>query len=232
MEKQLADLLDMILIEFPKESKDLFESISLLKESLNDIMNTIENRLAKSVESRDIASMEKYTGIAKDISIFEDYINHIVARSDIRTSKEVFTEPDEVISNIGMPGDNTLQIDKKAEHTLYEDFTYIRPYGFRFRNRTHICKTWREVLLKTCEVLFMLNKKRFVGFAETRNALFSTNPKDLRVPENICGAIFVEANLSSNSIKQLIIELLTEFGFVIEDYVVYFRADNRKNKNR
>ena len=110
--------MDMILIEFPKESKDLFESISLLKESLNDIMNTIENRLAEIRRKPGYCSMEKYTGIAKDISIFEDYINHIVARSDIRTSKEVFTEPDEVISNIGMPGDNTLQIDKSRTYIV------------------------------------------------------------------------------------------------------------------
>lgn len=225
----------MILIEFPKESKDLIESISFLKESFSDIMKIINNRVAKFCENRDFASMEKYIGIAKEINAYEDYLNHIVAKSNEKASKEFLAEQDEVMNNTDMSDDITYQVDHKAEHTLNEDFTHIRPYGFRFRNKTYICKTWKEILLKTCEALFMLNKNRFVEFANIRNTnglkpkCFSAEPNNLRKPESICGAIYVETNLSSNSIRYLIIQMLKEFGFMIEDYLVYFRADYRKN---
>lgn len=234
MYKQLTDLFNVILVEFPEESKDLIESISFLKETLNDIMKAIKDRMLKSLENRDIASVEKYTGIAKEINAFEDYLSHFAEKSDNRTTNEAFTEPDEDINVIEMSVDNTQKIDQKMEHSLNEDFTYVRPYGFRFRKKMYICKTWKEVLVKTCEILFILNKKRIMDFANIQNTgrikpkYFSTDPNDFRRPEYICGAIYVETNLSSNSIKQLIIQLLNEFGFVIDDYVVYFRTDGRK----
>jgi uncharacterized protein YeeX (DUF496 family) len=41
----------------------------------------------------------------------------------------------------------------------------------------------------------------------------------------ISGSIYVETNMSSNSIRNIIIKMLKEYNIKISDFKLYFRAD-------
>lgn len=54
---------------------------------------------------------------------------------------------------------------------------------------------------------------------------FSVNPENMRKPKIVNNKIYVEMNQSGNAIRNLIIKLLKEYNFKINEYKVYFRAD-------
>jgi hypothetical protein len=57
------------------------------------------------------------------------------------------------------------EVDSNVEHTLYENLTHIRPYGFKINEHYIVkVKTWKEMLVKTCEFLIAIDEEKFSNF--------------------------------------------------------------------
>lgn len=92
-------------------------------------------------------------------------------------------------------------------------------------------KTWKHLYMLVLDYLYKKDKNLFQSlptekkFISNRgNSLFSLNQKDLRVAD-ISNDLFVEVNLSANSLSKNIAALLTHFEIEPTQIRIYLRED-------
>jgi hypothetical protein len=88
--------------------------------------------------------------------------------------------------------------------------------GFTFRGESFTVNSWIDMLLALCGSLLRANNHDFERVLELegrKRPYFSKNPNVLRAPRKIDGTdLFVESNLSANSIVRLSQDLVALFG--------------------
>ncbi|WP_461207594.1 hypothetical protein [Clostridium sp. DL1XJH146] len=228
---EMDKLIEKLKEEFPEKAIDISESLGLLKETINDSIETIGSRINRSVNNRNFENVELYTSMAKEVDRYEKEIDQIIGMLEIEDI-DISDELEEEVERKNIPNYDDYVVDSKVEHTLYENFTHIRPAAFRINDYKIIqVKTWKSMLLRTCEFLMTIDEKKFISFEHNdemngkKNKYFSTNREEIRKGKRINGNIYIETNLSGNSIRNLIIKFLKEYGFKVSEYRVYFRAD-------
>ena len=229
---ELKEILNIIKDDFPDKSIDISESLGLLMDTIDDIMNRINDKMGQAYLNRDFLTAEKYITLGKSINFYENKVDEVINFTRIeenKANKEDESENDNIKS---LPNYEEYLVDNKVEHTLYENFTHIRPFGFRIDGEELIeVKTWQEVFLKTCELLLYKDEKKFLQFENKpnmngkKNKYFSVSVKGMRKPEMISNKIYVETNMSSNSIRNIIVKMLREYDIKVNDFKLYFKAD-------
>jgi hypothetical protein len=149
---------------------------------------------------------------------------------------KVQVEEEEEQDAADVPGDNQRiirELDKETPHSLDEDFTYKRPFGFvlgEFARKDIV--TWRRMYELTCRHLAQLKPEVFRGlptnpsFVSRRgNPSFATDPGRLRAAMRVSDEIYAEINLSANSLRDNMRELLQAFGLPADAMRVYLRED-------
>lgn len=131
-----------------------------------------------------------------------------------------------------IPDYNQYTVDKNIEYSLYENFTHKRPYAFKLiDDRLIRVKTWQEMLIKVCENLIEVDEEKIIRFEELehmngkKKKYFSSKSKGMRNPKRVANKIYVETNQSANSIRNLLIKILKEYGLKTGDLKIYLRAD-------
>jgi hypothetical protein len=125
------------------------------------------------------------------------------------------------------------ELDREQAHTLDEDFRYKRPYGFVFCGKSyHHFATWSRIYITICNLLIERDAERFAALPDSPNFIhrrgnrdFSWNSDDLRIPLELPYGIYVETNLSANSIAKRIGLLLDHFEIDRREFVVYLHQD-------
>lgn len=227
----LDEILSVIKNNFPDKSIDISESLSLLMDTIDDIMNLLNGRVGQAYSDRDFETIEKYTALGKAINIYEKKIDEIINTTRVEQS-EVIEEDIEESKIKLLPNYQDYIVDNKVEHSLYENFTHIRPFGFRINTGELLeVRTWQEMLIKTCDMLIEINPEKFLSFENLKtmngkkNKYFSIKPEGLRKPEKVANKAYIETNMSGNAIRNLIVKILKEYGIKVNNYKVYFRAD-------
>lgn len=228
---ELEEILKVIKEDFPDKSIDISESLGLLMDTIDDVMNRINEKIGQSYSNRDFSTIEKYTNLGKAINFYETKIDEIINFTRIEDDEITKENVEEDITRI-LPNYDEYVVDNKLEHTLYENFTHIRPFGFRINDSEFIeVKTWQEMLLRTCDMFISIDLEKFLSFENNKNMngkknkYFSIDEKKLRKPEKVADKIYIETNMSGNSIRNLIVKILKEYGIKVNNYKVYFRAD-------
>lgn len=125
------------------------------------------------------------------------------------------------------------ELDRATPHTLDEDFTYKRPYGFVFRGRafTEIA-TWKRLYAVLCQQLAELDPARFDALPSNPTFIspqdkhaFSRDRSELRSPLHIARGIYAEAHYSANSIRDNMKALLQTFAVSPSELRIYLRQD-------
>ena len=124
------------------------------------------------------------------------------------------------------------RVDETMSHSLYGTFRHKRPCAFVLNNNKVEANSWKEILLKTCEILDTMDEKRFLKIIidkkvqGRKNLLISESPKALRSPEKIGKSnVFIETNLSADAVKNLLKKILKEFEIPLTKYSIFLRAD-------
>lgn len=228
---QLEEILNVIKEEFPDKSIDISESLGLLMDTIDDVMNRINEKIGRAYSNRDFLTIEKYTGLGKTINFYETKIDKMINLTTIEEN-QIFEEDTEGSNVKILPNYEEFIVDNNVEHSLYENFTHIRPFAFRINKSELVeAKTWQEVLIKTCDMLISVDEEKFLSFENKKhmngkkNKYFSVKSECIRKPELVGDKLYIETNMSGNAIRNLIIKILKEFDIKIGDYKVYFRAD-------
>jgi len=95
-------------------------------------------------------------------------------------------------------------------------FTYKRPSSYTLRGKRYSVSTFKEILIGLCEALHQLHRadfERVLVLRGRKRDYFSREFGRMTSPQEIPGSsIYVETNLSANSIMQRCNELLDLFG--------------------
>ena len=231
----MKEFLFTIRSDFPDRAVDICDSFLILKEVVNGTMGDINDKMNKAFEDRDFSTVKKYFDLAGQANKYENQLEEIIEiLNDDYIMEKTIIETNNI--NWGarktIPNYEDYKIDSSVEHSLDEDFTHIRPYGFKFLSDEIVnIRTWKDMLIKTSEILMDIDEQKFVNFENLpkmngkRRKHFSKRKDDMRNPAGVRGKIYLETNMDSNGLRKLVIKLLKEYGFTKEDYKVYFAAD-------
>lgn len=225
------ELLNDIKIKFPDKAIDMVEALELLRMVINDTNEIIDGKLKRLISDKQYEEITTYSDMANKLTLYEKKIEDIISFIDLEENEPIKDE-DEEDEKRTIPDYAEYVVDQNIEHSLYENFTHKRPYGFRINSQQLIkASTWKEMLSKFSELLITIDEKKFMGFENRKNMngkkkkYFSVNPDIIRNPMKVANKIYIETNQSSNSIRNLIIKLLKEYGFSINQFKVYLKAD-------
>lgn len=130
------------------------------------------------------------------------------------------------------PNYEDYYVDTDIPHSLYENLAHKRPFAFQLNQNKYEVKTWIEVLVKTSEFLISNNAEIFAQFEKDpkmngkKSKYFSKDTVGLRKPVKLNGIeLFMETNMSANSIRNLIVKMLQRYNYKSADFTLYFRAD-------
>ncbi len=217
---------------------------SKMKEILDTLNNLQENLLSLpedmllNIDPRDNQSLEQGTRFIKEfnenLDQFVDSASKISGQIKIHFS--INPEEEEIEKEFaGQASQDRIirELDKTAPHTLDENFTYKRPYGFILGDTAFKgIKTWRNLFILVLDELKEKDSARFAHlpkedkFISNRgNPLFAKNKQSLREGRKLKSGIYVEVNLSANDIRKNIKSLLEHFQLSPADMKIYLRED-------
>lgn len=124
--------------------------------------------------------------------------------------------------------------DKLKSIVKYYDISYPikESQGFRgsninyfeFKGTRYEVDSWKNMLIKVCDIMKTSHKDKFeevLTLSGRKRPYFSKNPEELRSSERIKGTeIYVETNLSANTIVKLSKNIISLFGYSDEDLSV------------
>lgn len=218
-----------IVENFPSNAIDIRESLELTKDTLDQTIIAINNKLTYLMTERIFDSSTFLLQLAETVHHYEENINKFIEVLDIESMDEELTNVE--VNERNIPNYEAYSIDNEVEYTLYEDFTHKRPHAFKVNNDYKIeVKTWKEMLTKTCELLIAVDTEKFDGFEYNpkmngkRSKYFTSDKSLLWNPVKV-GNVYIETAISANGIRNLIVKMLREYHFKIHEFKVYLRAD-------
>jgi hypothetical protein len=217
---------------------------SKMKEIL-DILNNLQETLLSlpedmllNIDPRDNDSLERGTQFIKafneNLVQFIDSTTKIAEQIKIHFSINPEEEEIEKESVNQQKRDRIIkELDKTKPHSLDENFTFKRPYGFVLGNLAFKgIKTWRNLFILLLNELKEKDPDRFAKLPEEEkfisnrgNPLFSKDQHNLREGKKLKSGFYVEVNLSANDIRKNIKGLLEHFHVDPNEMKIYLRED-------
>ncbi len=125
------------------------------------------------------------------------------------------------------------ELDREVPHTLDEDFTFNRPFGFILDGQaTTGLTTWQRLYELVCANLIARDEQRMRSlfdhpdFVSNRgNRTIEHDPAKLRKALQVADGLYIESNLSANSIRDVIRRLLQQYAIPLEQIRIYLRQD-------
>ena len=122
-------------------------------------------------------------------------------------------------------------IDEKEFYTMDDDFdiTGKKPISFEIDGIKFSVKSWKEILIKTLEYLSDINLSIVKSFTQDSDfqgrekRIISSSEDNIRQAAKIKDGIFVETNLSANSILANIKLICEKFGLENDDFIYYVK---------
>jgi hypothetical protein len=129
-------------------------------------------------------------------------------------------------------------LNREEPHRLDENFTYKRPHGFVLDGKaTTGVTTWQRFYELVCLHLLSVDEARFRSLEENPDFISPRNHRivtkdriSLRKAMELPGDLFVESNLSANSICDVIRRMLAAFGIPEGRMQIYLRQDRDAQK--
>lgn len=118
------------------------------------------------------------------------------------------------------------EVDKKEqakddeEFVDIQNFSYTNPLQIKmFNNYYDTHRNWRDVLILVCEELIKRCPEKFKNFDKNdafkgrKRSYFSYKPEELREPRKLSNGLYVEMNLSANSIARICCNIIEQCGY-------------------
>lgn len=221
----LSDAISLLKERFKQNSIDLSESAHLLVSVMDETIKEIHVKHNKALNNRDYNLVRALIELSECLSGYQDLLQNIVSNLDVDDNRPATDDDFE-------SDDESFLVDHNVVHTLFEDFTHTRPYGFEFRGNFYKVHTWREMMAKTCLLLANDDYERVLKFQFNpslngkKKPYFTDEPSELRTPVPIGDTVlYFEGNMSANSIRNLLKRIIQEFGFNAVSFKIFLRAD-------
>ncbi len=127
------------------------------------------------------------------------------------------------------PSKSTLHPHSKKLAVPYrkEIYTGKSIASFVFKGTRYEVRSWRDMLMEICNIMVNAHRNSFeqvLNLVGRKRPYFTKSPGELRSPERVNGTdIYVEVNLSANSIVKLSRDILALFGYGPDDLSIEVR---------
>ncbi len=152
-------------------------------------------------------STEKLCGYKPDHSTVEDFISANLSEIEISRRPGIKRKVD-------LPR-------RKVSKGKIESYVGKSVTAFTFKDTRYDVKFWKDILIKICNLMNSIHRndfKRVLSLQGRKRPYFTKNANELRIPGKVEGTdIFVEINLSANSIVKMCLDVLSLFGYSEED---------------
>lgn len=168
--------------------------------------------------------------VASDLSTLVQQYTSVRLEAEERTGADDREQNERLIA----------ELNRDTPHSLIEDFTYRRPCGFILDGQaTNGITTWQRMYQLVCQSLFARDASRFRSlvdhpdFVSNRgNRTVANNSADLRQALPVADQLYIESNLSANSIRDVMVRLLAAFEIPRERMQIFLRQDRDAARNR
>lgn len=209
------------------------ESLDLLSGSIQGCLAQLGEQLIDAHQRADYKRSIEISQQSEKIKKIENQIQQIVSQldEDLDDCDNSNLELEKMERKI--PNYREYYIDQKVEYSLNDDFTHKRPDAFKLNIEKELAKDCKEVLIKTLAILAQKDiniLKNLTTQSEMQGKKVPYFSEDhyqkMRKPIKIEGTdIYVETNLSANSIRDLVIKVLNQYGILMNQYKIYLKAD-------
>ena len=243
----IESIVEFIQNETPENEELLISAYKSVKCLLNIEQECIDHRISELVLERDYDRVNDYVKMSKTVSEISSYINEWATKCGVNKNEiigESVTDENEITNElpeddmeINLTGEKRInyesfRVDENVAYNLMTDFRYMKPAAFSLDGVRYPARLWKLVLLKTCELLWEKNSNIFTEFVEDKfmqgktRTYFSVDKSIMAKPELINGTeIFVETNLSANSIRDVIVKMLDKYRIPHAAYQIYLSKD-------
>src|SRR5699024_1860308 len=126
-------------------------------------MDDINVQVNKAYSKRDFNEVKHFTDLGESVNTYEEKIEQLINLLEVESEEELEVK-DKVPFDLNY---SDYTVDENVEHSLYEDFTHKRPFGFRLGEQKVIeASTWQEIMLKTIETLMAIDEEKFIEFED------------------------------------------------------------------
>jgi len=218
-------------------------TIARTREILQDLEAVRENLLALSddiwagIDRQDLDAFDEgvqfmrsfveknaaFDRVATDLSVLVQQFMSVRLEESEQTGSGDQEQNERIIS----------ELNREEPHLIDEDFTFKRPFGFIFDGEAATgVTTWQRLYELICKQLFARDEALFRSFehhpefiSNRGNHTVSSVASTLRKAMTVGPDLFIESNLSANSICTTIRRLLAEYGLGTESLKVFLRQD-------
>ena len=193
------------------------EAIYKGKQKLNILKETLPKAWNKIIEEADDLlidlineTTEKLCGYKADTEMVEQFLlrhkNHFIISATLPTKITRYTPP---------------LVTRPTSTVFSESYSGRSISSFHFKGLQYQVRFWKELLTKLCEILNNKHPTEFdkvLSLRGRKRPYFSHNKDELWEPRRIGSTnIFVETNLSANSIVKLCFTTVALFGYPTKD---------------
>jgi len=108
-----------------------------------------------------------------------------------------------------------------------ESYTGKSIVSFIFKGTRYNVRSWKDMIMEICNTMVNTHRNSFeqvLNLVGRKRPYFTKSPGELRNPERVNGTdIYVEVNLSANSIVKLSRDILALFGYKKDDLLIEVR---------
>ena len=184
----------------------------LIKETLPKAWEKIITEPDELLVELLVDTTEKLCGYKPDNEMVEQFLIKVRQGGVIQPKKE-------------MPSYKQSPSNQKSR-PLSQNYTGKSIVAFTFKETRYPVRSWKEMLIKTANLMLSAHREQFdkvLNLVGRKRPYFTRNPNELRNPERIIDTdIYVETNLSANSIVNLSKSIVALFGYREND--IYIEA--------
>ena len=200
-------------IEHAKKTHQLKQKRKIIKNALPEAWNTLVGSEDETFVDLFNSYVEKISGFRANPQEIADFL------AKIKSKLIIAEEPSTTITRKRAKAVEITPsgVEQKPSEYVRTGYTGKSIRGFVFNNKKYEVSSWKSLLMSICEQVYELNKNDFtkvLSLKGRKRPYFTSNTNELRVPRKIKGTnIFVEINLSANSIVSLCEDVLSLFGY-------------------
>lgn len=230
----MEKFISFLKTEFPKDALDIQECIELLNQSIGGSVESIKSAFSAAIDKRDYERLNNLQEMLQSVdriqSKLEEYLD--LLQLDDEIEEDIISKENLEDDSKNLPDYGALRVDPKIPYTLYDDYTHKRPAGFEIFGIRQDVKDWKEMFVKTCEVLAEKDLTKFNAFIDDKSmqgrkvSYFCKEQTGIRAPRRVKGTdIYLMTNMSANQVRNVIERMLRRYDIKINDFKIYLKAD-------
>lgn len=233
----IEKLSEFVKENVPTHAEELCTAIDLLVTTVDNTKSAIDGTVPKLLSNNNYDLVKVFTEKSQEISevitLLNSYINLMIIKDDENDCDLIEDEEEIILANNNEKIDyEKYRVDESIPYNIYTDFTYKKPAAFSIDGVKYEARQWKQVFLKTCELLCNKNRNAFEEFINNKNmqgkkrAYFSLSKEGMLKPKKVPNTnIFIETNLSANNTRNIIFNMLEKYGIPKSKYLIYLSKD-------